>query len=139
MDKEKKYILYILQDLANADNIDKFERCSMIKRYIEITKTSQRSLATSLNVPYSTLHDWTIWDKEKYDKLISDGLSEKEAYKKLRNTEFNKDGTNLVIWLRKVNKKMLALSIYPPKESEAIDLISDIKSSIRLIENKINK
>jgi hypothetical protein len=80
---EKNYI----EDLKKND-LDKFERCKVLKSMMERNKWTPYTLAKKLKKPKTTVQDWLLYakiDKVKYEKLKTSGFNDTDIFRSIRD------------------------------------------------------
>lgn len=77
--------------------IDKFERVLIIRKILDEHNWTQQDLVREIGVGKSTIRDWLLYSKiseEKYQELISKGLTPTEIYRQLQApNKYNLDKT----------------------------------------------
>ena len=73
-----------VSDLRKPE-VDNKERAVILKKLCDAQGWSVRELARQFGFKKSTVQDWMLWDDERVDKLRTQGFSETEIYKVLRN------------------------------------------------------
>ena len=88
---EKNDIDMLLRERYVSDlrkpEIDNKERALILKRVMEVNGWSIRELATQFGFKNSTVQDWLLWDDGRVEIMRSEGFSDTEIYRVLRNNK----------------------------------------------------
>ena len=147
-----------IEDLKKND-LDKFERCKVLKSIMERHKLNPHTLAKKLNKPKTTIQDWLLYakiDNKKYEKLKKEGFRDTDIFRSLRNSkkvedvekiEFKKyttgDPTKLPVIdlglddvLKKDIKELSPYVLRGVVTRDTIDLIIELKSILNRIQER---
>lgn len=147
MKMNKNIMLNYLIDLTKKD-INKFERASLIRKYLKITRMTIRALSRKINIPKSTIEDWLLYnhiDEKEYKKCIDSGLTITQVYETLRKSK----GEGILIKKNIMDKQLEDVSqnlkrvfslAHSEKRSElTLGLIQEIKNTTNRIEMRLEQ
>jgi len=136
------------KDLQKPD-IDKYERATILKDFMNENKLSIRAFAKKYGFAKSTIEDWLLWIKiepEKVAKLKKQGVGETEIYRTLRNnkkenvqTLFPTEINTFEVTLWKVYKLLLdgQLGSKINNGKNVKKLVGDIRNLLDEIESRL--
>jgi DNA-binding transcriptional regulator YiaG len=135
-----------IRDLQKVD-IDKFDRASIIRQYLDDNNLSIRRFAEEYGIPRSTVEDWLLWNKiteEKYNELLGQGLSHLQIYTSLRtNKSQPKQELEPIDFLLSKMSESVRLMIKTVKNNDyspqTIENIRQLRNQINILEMTIEK
>lgn len=147
MEMNKSIMLNYLIDLTKKD-INKFERASLIREYLQETRMSIRALAKTINIPKSTIEDWLLYnhmDEEEYKKCLDSGLTITQIYSTLRKNKSEKiiNKTKMIDkQLEEIStnlNRIFHLASDEKRTPETIEIIRKIKNITNRIEMRLEQ
>jgi DNA-binding transcriptional regulator YiaG len=123
---DEKELKSKLQNIYFTDlkkpNIDKFERATIIRDYMQEHKLSIREFARINGFNRSTVEDWLLYNKitpEEYEEKIKEGLRPIDIYRSLRDSkninthiEFKSELDRLLTELKNKIKRLREKGLY---------------------------
>ena len=147
MEMNKSIMLNYLIDLTKKD-INKFERASLIREYLQETRMSIRALAKQINIPKSTIEDWLLYNhmnEEEYKKCLDSGLTITQIYSTLRKNKGEKTINKTNIMDKQLEEistnlnRIFHLASDEKRTPETIEIIRKIKNITNRIEMRLEQ
>ena len=147
MEMNKSIMLNYLIDLTKKD-INKFERASLIREYLQETRMSIRALAKQINIPKSTIEDWLLYNhmnEEEYKKCLDSGLTITQIYSTLRKNKGEKTINKTSMMDKQLEEistnlnRIFHLASDEKRTPETIEIIRKIKNITNRIEMRLEQ
>lgn len=124
--------------LITSEEINKFERATILRRYMTKNMLTGNDMAKLLNMHRQTIYSWLLWENitiDEYNGLIEKGLTDEKIYEFIKYKSDNKNLLENYFYLQmeRLSNTLNKLKRNGELKEKTLDLLIKLRNEINYL------